>query len=290
MDFKLAVIIGEQVRNAEANMANILSFLDMFGIPYHIYACVDKNGEHTIKNYKNVKRVVSYEEIAADPMVQENTKLCMRFMKRGGWQFIKCNIAADMIQDSTQYTHMIKLRTDSVYRWGALFTKMFPRKTQIEKCDIVNVREMFQRFLKETYESKSLYILGDKWAIGQFDVMRNWLHNFIDQNCLNKMYANGPNGPDHISVQAWRFNSIETKVTKYIKFQNKLINPLDWLQLTWFVDVDNSIGQISRKNPYSAKKLSVGIRGSKAKIKNPIRAWNGIMQLTQTVKKYINEI
>ena len=145
--FKIAVIVGEQVRNAEENMANILSFLDMFGVPYHIYACVDKNGKHIIKKYKNVKRVVSYDQVESDPVVRENTKLCTSFMKRGGWQFIKCNIAADMIQEPTEYTHMIKLRTDSVYRWNALFTKMFPGQTEIKKRDIINVRKMFQLFL-----------------------------------------------------------------------------------------------------------------------------------------------
>ena len=104
------------------------------------------------------------------------------------------------------------------------------------------------------------------------------------------MYANGPNGPDHISIQAWRFNNIETKVTKYINFQNKPINPLDWLQLTWFVDPDNSIRQADRKKTHAPDGLAVGVRGSVAKTKKPIQAWNNIMQLTQTVKKYIDEI
>lgn len=279
--YKLAVIIGESCRNTTENMDNIECFLDLFDVEYDIYACVDKPEE--LSAYKNIVSNVSFESVSDTPVVSKMEQTCGKYMHGASWQFIKCNVAVQSIIESTHYTHMMKLRTDCVFRFPEMFSRMFPHSTNIDASHVNEMKNMFKQFLNVVYNNKSISIMGDKIALGEYNATKNWFENFIDPECLQKMYAKPPNGPDHTAAnKAWRYNKVPTALQSPFQYGSLMWVPLQWYHLTWLTNADNTV-----KSKSERKGLSVGLRGSAAKVTRPINDWQHIMNVTKTVKKFI---
>lgn len=284
--YKLAVIIGENCRNAVENMDNIECFLDLFGVDYDIYACVDK--PEKLSAYKNIVSNIPFHTVSGSPEVIKMIKTCGEYMKNASWQWVKCNVATRSIVSSTQYTHMMKLRTDCVFRFPGILRRMFPTGINIGAEHVNEVKNMFKSFLNAVYVNKSITIMGDKIALGEYNATKNWFENFVNRECLQKMYANPPVGPDYIaSGKSWLYNKVPTKIQPQIQHGARRWNPLTWFQLTWFTNADNSILSAAEKKNGN-NNLSVGVRGSRVKVPNPIREYKYIMDTTKTIKTFLS--
>lgn len=284
-DYRLAVIIGENCRNSVENMDNIECFLDLFDVEYDVYACVDE--PEKLSAYKNITSNISLSTVSSSPEIGEMIRTCGKYMKNASWQWVKCNVAVRSIGESAYYTHMMKLRTDCVFRFPGILRRMFPGSTDISAAHVNGMKDMFKQFLNAVYENRSMTIMGDKIALGEYNATKNWVENFVDPKCLQQMYATPPRGPDFTAEEkAWKYNKVPTTVQPSILHGKKLWNPLTWFQLTWFTNENNSVHDPAVKKSKNAG-LSVGVRGSVTKVPHPIHDWRIIMETTKNIRAFL---
>lgn len=277
--YRIAVIVGENCRDTTHNMESITCFLELFGVPYDIYACVDIPDK--LKKYNNVVTAIAYEDVANTPRVKKMRETCMKFMRKAGWQFLKCNIAMDQIKNTKRYTHMLKLRTDCVFHCINVIHRHRPgwdRKDKIlVKNNINDLIQIFKQTLQDMHNDQSMSAWGDKIALGKFNIMHDWLRGFVNVDTLSKIYKENPRmGPDQAAAgKSWRY--IKKPVNRHagVRVANrKLWKILNWFQLTW--------------SGARAKKKS-GVQEVHMRNNPDTNAYKNVINMCKVVRNYIKK-
>lgn len=253
-NFKLAIIVGEQSRAVHFNIDNLTCFFNLLGIPYDFFVCTDKISHW--KNIKNVKSLTMYQDIKRDDQ-NIYRRVTIPHMKRAGHQFIKSNHAIDTIKNNHSYTHMMKLRTDSIYLFNQLLRRVSHdnKVNKIEIKHVKHIRNILSLWLEQMHQRRSTYIAGDKFAIGSFDTMHTWFRAFVNPEIMKKVYKQN-DGPDFTASNKI-IKHTNITIQRGVNYNKQWYNPLNNFVLTRFANKSNNMSK------FGSEKSNIGVRISK---------------------------
>lgn len=289
---RLAVIIGEEVRQTQYTIKNLECFLELLPIPYDIYACVDNPS--IFNNIKNVKSATSFkEDCLSSQKWAEIKETSISYMHGAAWQWIKCNYALSQIRHPKEYSHIMKLRTDGVFDFRHVISRKFghPIKDPVNtpnKQHVQFLRDMFHEYIRVLEDEPCIDIHGDKLAVGDYDVTNEWLHHFINKNSLEKLYTIR-DGPDWSAVKAHKLNTkaIPTTYCPMIIAGDMSWKCMSSFNLTTFYD--SSCNRQKTKDN-SSQQIYVGMRHGGGIKKTAIELnaiFNNIINYSEKIKELI---
>lgn len=256
IDFRLAVIVGEQSRAVSFNIDNLTCFFNLLKIPYDFFICTDDASQW--KDVKNIKSLILYQDIKQNDR-EMYERVTLPHMGISGYQFIRCNHAVDSMKEPHIYTHMMKLRTDSIYMFRNLIHRAFPNieinKITIEHVD--RIRNILTACLKKMHHDQSICVAGDKFAIGSFDAVNTWLRAFTEPRIMKNVYAQY-HGPDFTASNKI-IKETEISLNKSVVYEKQWYNPIHHFMLTRFTGIDNSV--LKRVNDTN---VNIGVRMNKS--------------------------